>query len=521
MLKRVLGGVPALVVLVIGISIGPRFDRFVLPSFDGHPYAAMAENPQFFTIPPWGFRILAPTIVSFLPFSSEGAGFHWLNVLLLAGTVTVIAAWLRRLGFSSLAAVLAATGFGLSPPVRLLLEYQILVDPLAIFLMSVILYELDRPDLLSLTSLFALAALAKETTLLCLTLVPLVLVPREGLTRGLLHSAIVAAPACFLSFVLRTGWGYISTPSSLSSFSVFDLTLGRVIESARLLGGAALLSGLALPGLVGMFRETSSRLRLQAAILWSFAFALIVANPYRYSAADLPRLSVFAWPALLPIALAGLGFKRKPEKTLESPPSTLRSRLAVAGLLVSLTLVAMTDPYIRAPFERAPDPIAMVGRLRESLKAARAMDRGEAFVFDARQGRFASPVTEDFNLTEARRQRWFLYRGFGPRAAFGVGAPAFDGRAHWLLPLLTPRPMELSFVLESGEPALVRVSIGRQVLGSIRTDGSETVLLAPEHALIRGDNLLTLTGPRGVSVRVVRFAAAFATRREAIAQEKS
>lgn len=60
MLKRSLALGPAVVVLVLGLGIGPRYDRFVLPAFDGHVYAATAEQPRLFTVAPWGYRILEP-----------------------------------------------------------------------------------------------------------------------------------------------------------------------------------------------------------------------------------------------------------------------------------------------------------------------------------------------------------------------------------------------------------------------------------------------------------------------------
>jgi hypothetical protein len=35
---------------------GVVYDRFHLPAFDGHVYAAMAEEPRVFTVAPWGYR---------------------------------------------------------------------------------------------------------------------------------------------------------------------------------------------------------------------------------------------------------------------------------------------------------------------------------------------------------------------------------------------------------------------------------------------------------------------------------
>ena len=37
------------------------YDRFNLPAFDGHVYAAMSEEPRVFTVAPWGYRLLTPS----------------------------------------------------------------------------------------------------------------------------------------------------------------------------------------------------------------------------------------------------------------------------------------------------------------------------------------------------------------------------------------------------------------------------------------------------------------------------
>ena len=506
---------PAIWVLIFGLWIGPKYDRFVLPAFDGHVYDAMAESPRVFTLTPWGYRILEPWMVHLLPASSPAVGFFWLNLFLLAGAIFVVGAWLRRLGFSSASAALASLAFAVSPPMRVVLDYQILVDPLAVFLLAVILLELIEPDLLVLMALTTAAALTKETCLLVLTLLPIALVRRTGLARGLFDSMVVSTPAIALSVLLRVAWGSPAPPRS--SFAILDLTLGRMIASSWDLVTAAALSGLILPAVVGLFRETSVALRIQGALLWIFTFGLILANPYHYSVSDLPRLSIFAWPALLPLALAGLGLKRTPPpKGAPGRWSSLRTPLALLTLLTCLILVGITDPYRRAPFRENPNPVALVGRVRETLKTAGALERGEAFVFDARSGRFALPVREPFNLTEGRRQRWFLYDGFGRDAAFGSGAPAFRQEARLLLPILVPRTLVVSMEFEGPGDAEVSVSLGGRHLASIRSGASGGTFKIPPRLLTRGDNLLRLRGPAGVVIRLLRFHARLegAARRE-------
>ena len=502
MLKRLLALAPAVLVLLYGVWIGPKYDRFVLPAFDGHVYAAMAENPRVFTLAPWGYRLLEPWMVHLLPVSSSAQGFYCLNLVLLSSAVFVVGCWLRRLGFNGPAAAIAASAFAMSPPARVLLGYQVLVDPLALLLLIVILYELVDPDVLVLMALFAATALTKETGLLALCLVPVTLTRRSGRRWGILDSCVVAAPALMLTVLLRMIWG---NPAPPTLFSVLDLTLGRLIHSGWALAGAAALSGLLLPAFVGLFREESVELRVQGMLLWFLAFSLILLNPYHYSVFDLPRLSVFAWPALLPLALSGLGFRRVRTVPTTTPSERVRTTVSVLTLLTALLLVAATDSYRRAPFSHSPDPVAMVSRIRESLKTARALDAGETFMFDARSGRFASPIAERFNLTEGRRQRWFLYRGFGRDAPFESGAPVFEGNAEWLLPVLIPREVTISIVLEGPPGVRVKLSLSSHGLGSAPADGSLTTLKAPGKALFRGDNIVRLRGPQGVALRLRRF----------------
>jgi len=507
--RRFLVAVPALLVLTYGLSVGPRFDRFVLPAFDGHVYAAMAESPRVFTLAPWGYRILEPWIVHILPAPSAAAGFFWLNLGLLAATVCVLFAWLTRLGFSHAAAALSTSAFALSPPLRGIMDYQVLVDPLALLLAALVLHESVKPRVLVLIALFSAIAISKEAGLSFLVVTPLAFIPRHGWKRGAALTGLVVAPALALTLILRMSWG---NPAPSEPFSILNTLMERINSSAPSVAAAATLSGLTLLAFIGLFRETSTALRIQGLVLWFLTFLLLLSNPYQYSAFDLPRLSVYAWPALLPLALSGLGFKRSLQDSLELGRNSTR---AVAGsglvLLVVLGAVASTDSYDRAPFEPSPDPVAMLGRLRESLKAAQVLEEGGALSFDAESGRFAMPVTERFNLTEARQQRWFLYRGFGPDAAFGSGTPAFEGQAEILAPLFSAQPTRLTIAFDGAPDKRVNVSVGGVSVGWALADQTAVELILPKAALVRGDNIMRLDGPEGVPIQLRSFSLRLAT----------
>ena len=43
-----------------------QYDAFHLPAFDPYVYVAMAEHPSFFTVAPWGYRVLTPWALQLL-----------------------------------------------------------------------------------------------------------------------------------------------------------------------------------------------------------------------------------------------------------------------------------------------------------------------------------------------------------------------------------------------------------------------------------------------------------------------
>ncbi|MBX7184299.1 MAG: hypothetical protein K1Y01_04055 [Vicinamibacteria bacterium] len=499
---RFLSAAPALGLLVWGLAIGPKFDRYVLPAFDGYVYDAMADTPEVFTLAPWGYRILAPRIVHILPFASAAEGFFWLNLGCLAAALFALGVWLRRLGFGAWPSALAGAALLASRPMRELMHYQVLVDPLALLIITLTLLELTNPRLLVLSALFAAGALTKEVCLLPLVILPFVLAPKEGWKKAVIRTFAVAAPAACLAVYLRATWG---EPRAALDASIVDLVMERLRRSADVLPGTLLLSGVGLLALAGFVRETSRPLRIQAAAMWALTFAAVFLNPYHFSTPDLPRLSVVVWPALLPLALAGLGFRRAESPAPAPRPGRLAPIAAVITLLVCASLVAATDPFRHEPEDAWADPIPYLARNREAIKTARFLEDGGVFVFDSRSGRFAEPITERFNLTEGRRQRWFLFKGFGPQAVFESGAPEFRGEADLLLPVMSPRTVSLSIQFEGTEGTEVRIGVGGRPVASIPVGGEGGTFQVPGNMLKRGDNLLRLSSPGGAPVRLIRF----------------
>jgi hypothetical protein len=492
--------VPAAMVLLQGLWIGPKYDRYVLPAFDGYVYDAMAESPRVFTVAPWGYRILAPTIVHLLPFPSAAEGFFWLNLALLTAAVFAVGAWLRRLGFTPMVAFLGGLSLAITPPVRAVLEYQVLVDPLSLILFIAILNEFIAPRGLVLGALFALGALTKEVCLLPLLALPFAMSERQGWKQGPARSLAIAAPAVGLAAFLRATWG---GETALRSVAV----LGTVLSHAAQVPwpSAALFVGATFVGLRGFRAERSMAIRAAGVLLWFGCFLAVLANPYGFAPADLPRIALFAWTPVLPLVLIGLGFDR--DHT--SPPAARSNRtldvVAVFGLLGAAALVIGTDSYRRAPQAEPLEPITYLARSRETIKTARFLDDGNTFVFDSRSGRFAGPVTERFNLTEGRQHRWFLFDGFGRDAVFESGAPEFRDEARLLLPILTPRNATMTIDLEGPTDTLVKVSVAGRNLATLKADAPGVSFQVPAVLLIRGDNLLTLQAPEGSLIRLMRF----------------
>ncbi len=501
MLKRFLAFGPAVLVLLYGLWIGPKYDRYVLPAFDGFVYDAMADNPRVFTLAPWGYRILAPWIVHLIRAPSAAEGYFWLTLVCLAGTLLVLHSWLRRLGFTVNAAALAGVAFAVSPPIRLMLDYQVLVDPLALLIVALFLRELWAPRLWVLAALLAAGALTKEACVLQAFILPVILIPKRGFKRGWLETALLLGPALCLAIALRLTWG--EARPALEG-SLVQLFFERVSISGTYLVSAMALSGIGLLAVVGLVREPSLPLRILGSVTWALTFVTALANPYHFSIPDLSRLSAFAWPSVLPLALAGLGFRRGPEVADGEWRRGLTRLFSAATLVGCALLVSITDSFRHEPEDAWESPIRYLARNREALKTAALLDAGGALTFDSESGRYKGPITQRFNLTEGRLHRWFLFDGFGRDAVFEAGAPEFRGEAQLLVPVMGPRTLKVNMLIDGPKGTRITVSVaGRDVTGV--NSGEPSNFLVPASALTRGDNVLMLKAPPDPTLRLKQF----------------
>jgi hypothetical protein len=461
---------------------GVVYDRFHLPAFDGHVYAAMAEEPRVFTVAPWGYRLLAPWLVHLSPWNAA-RGFGILTPLALFAAGLGVYACARRQGGRVLPSALAAAALLASPPVAQILRYVLLTEPTTLALETLFLYALAAGaswPLVALVGVFGTAS--KEFFLLLLPAFFLVR-RRAGALRALVETAGVMAPAALLSLVLRFWW----TPQLAGAGGV--PSPGLVVERLRLwaltqTAAAALVAVAAALAVAGALLGRGVRgSRAAFAFVAAAAFAAPFLNPADFSAADLPRLHVYVLPPLVLLGLRLFG-----RETAPAPPVALPRLVgvgaAVAALVLASAPVAVLDRYRRLDLRADGDADRVLAFLRGTLTAGARLAAGETVEQTA-----VRPPSDDAPGT---RLRWFARDGWEPAAA---GALATGPLAVVIVPARPAGTVELLLALEPPLPEL-RASIGGRPLASEWTAAGWR-LLVPRDALLRGDNAVALTRPPG------------------------
>lgn len=454
------------------------YDRFNLPAFDGHVYAAMAEEPRVFTVAPWGYRLLMPWLVHLSPWNAA-RGFAVLTptALFLAGLVTF--AMLRRLGNGTSASVLAAAALLAADPIARILRYRMLVEPMALLFETLFLLALaTRASWPVLALVGVLGTASKEFFLL---LLPAVFLARtvDGRARAAADAVAVLAPSLALTLVLRFWWTpYLASPAG---------GLPAVGERLRVWattqpGPLALLAVLAVVAALGAARPQAARWR------WAFLYVAVVAfaapflNPSDFSAPDLPRLHVYVLPALLPFVLLALDrvwpHAGEPAASAAAPRAAAIMSLA-ATVAVVLSPLVLLDRYRRVDLRGDGDASQVLATCRGTLMAAERLARGEAF----EQGAIRAA-----DETGEPRLRWFLRSGW---EADDEGAVMTGRNAALILPMRPPRAVEVGLVFAAEPAGDLRISIGHRPVQVERAGGELRLVLAAD-ALVRGDNLLVL-----------------------------
>jgi hypothetical protein len=493
------------------------YDRFHLPAFDGHVYVAMAEHPGFFTVAPWGYRVLNPWLARLMtwPLRDHSLAFFWSTLVALGLGGWLLFAYLRRLGWATLTALLALTLFGVSGPVGEVVRYQFLAEPLTFLLEMALLVALETAAPVGLLVLVGvLGVLAKEFFLLLLPLIWLVRRRRDGDRRAARATFAVVVPAALVTIALRMAWAPgIHPPLPSLSLDTAALAWERMVQSWPDWRADALLMGLTPLAVLGSLRGRGRPLAARGAYL---VFAVMVPpflNPVTFFSDDIPRLLLYALPGVLPLALAALdGLLPDGEASPATRWPVWAHPLGIAlAAAVGLGPFAVIDSYRRVDLQGSRDATVMLATLRGSLEAAEALDSGDEFVFDARSGRYSEGLPTPYNLSALRRVRWFLRDGWGAAAtrqggSLEMAAPV----AHILLPCFTPRDLSATLTLRAKAPTRLAVSVNGRPVADVLVEpvAGAFAIRIPQGALFRGDNDLSLAvvGDASGRVAVERFA---------------
>jgi hypothetical protein len=325
--------------------------------------------------------------------------------------------------------------------------------------------------------------------------------------------------------LLRLWW----TPELRTPHAPLDLSLLEAgLEVLALqwfdTGRALLLSGVLPLALAGaLLGESRPFLRVYG----YFALACVALSllawvnvpsptPVPLFAANTERLLVYALPLVIPLALQALERVLRLAPAVAAPagrePAWLPAvSLAVCAAALLFPLLA-TARYRRLPLHQARDGPLLMAFCQESLRTARRLERGEEVAFDPERMRFAWGIDDPGRLFE---MRWFLREGWGPLAHYGVHDVVMrEPRATIALPCLHPRELLVSLALQAEQPASYRVFVNGAPVGraSASEESTPSSLRVPAAALVRGDNLLTLSAmdgaPPGTRLRGLTLRAA-------------
>jgi hypothetical protein len=495
-----------------------RYDRFQLPAFDAYVYVAMAERPAFFTVAPWGYRVLTPWLVDALPMPNVIRGFRrvTLGALSLAGAALFL--FLRRLGHGAAPSLLAVAVFGFSPPVAEAVRDPFLAEPLAVLLLVLFLLAVESGAGLAVLALLGvLGALAKELLLVLLPLAYVAAEPRAGRGRALARTALVMLPALVATALLRMWWTpQLAGAPGVPALSDATAALATLAGSWRDWWAPVLLGGLTPAAALGALRGSARPLLRRYGWLVVVLVVLpLAAGVYTgdgaassFFALDVPRLLLYALPLLLAFALIALD-RIWPHKTPPPPPlhpgAGTRAVAAAAAAALAVAPLWALDRYRRVDLRGARDGPLVLALSRESLRTAARLEGGRAVSYEPARQRYVWGKSDPGGLG---RMRWYLRDGWGGQAHYGTGPVVMhDREATLLVPCLRPRDVEI--VLEAWAPTPTRLAAfvnGRPVGSFVPGPGGAAVaLLVPAGAFVRGDNLLTLAAPAAAAgVRLER-----------------
>lgn len=482
-----------------------RYSRYELPTFDPYVYLAMAEHPAFFTIPPWGYRVLSPFLAHALPMPPLRA-YRYLCFVNLALAGGLLFLWLRQLGHGEWPSLLAVLALTASAPVAELVRAPVMAEPASLVLALAFLVGLEAgAPLTLLAAILALGALGKEIFVLFAPLAYLTRWRRLGHARALLAAVLVGLAPLAATATLRLWW----TPGPATPHPAMTPELLR--HAARTLFGPAwaetwpalVLGGLTPLALLGALRQAGRPFLARYGYL-ALAMYVLPLGAWIYVPGTQPvillgsntlRLMIYALPFLLALALSALDRLWPHQGPWPAPavPGRVATVLGAFALVVSLGLpfVAL-DRYRRIDFRTVRDGPLVLALTRQSLKTARWLDEGRTVIWEMSELGWAA----DGDPRGLPRMRWFLREGWGPELHYGTGEVFLaQPKGTLLVPLFEPGDLELSLALGGAEGLPLEIAVNRAPVRRIRlaADVREFTVVLPAARLFRGDNRVTLT----------------------------
>ena len=492
-----------------------RYHRFDLPAFDAYAYVAMAEQPAFFTLAPWGYRVLTPWLARVLPGPNVLRGFRALNLAAVGAAAVLLFLFLRRLGLATAPSLAGLAAFLLSPPVTELVKNPFLADASTLALESAFVLAVEAgAGIPALALISALGALSKESFFLFVPLVYLARRSRDGEARALAGAAVALAAGLAAALVLRGWWTpHLRTPvPALQADTLRAAGQNLAAFLSRQAWGRWYFAGLALAATAAAMRAPGRLFLARYGYVLVAATAAPFFNPVVFSPGDVRRLLVHALPSLVPLALLAAW----PVKE-QLAPDAARARVpwfpaaaALAAVAVIAAPLLVADRYRRADFGGRRDGPLVLAFCRDSLRTARRLERGEAVNFDPESRRFEWGVSDPGEL---ERMRWFLREGWGDTPHYGTGEIVMQApEATLVLPCLTPRDLRLTLEMRAPSPRAGAVLVNGRPVGAWHASpaGEAASALVPASTLFRGDNLVTLAAAAGVAapVRLARLTVA-------------
>ncbi len=468
------------------------WDGFTLPGFDAHVYLAMAEEPRVFTLGPWGYRILLPSLLgTLLPPRLLVSGFDWASRVSLVLASGLLFVYLRILGATLRASLLAVLAMMLTPSVGAVFANPFLVEPFALMLLLVALIAIEaNAGAWAIALSLILLSLSKEIWLLLLPLVFLKNLapdPRESILRTLR----IAAPALWVNLLVR--WLWSPQPGPTPPGADYLGALASIASNLAVFAPQFLLGGLAIAALLALYREEAREyLRRHALTLLPLLALPLFAAAYTGEGAatsffsdDVRRLLIYVIPFAAALAVhldPGHG------GAVSMPSSARLTRAAQALVLLFLIAPLALDRYSRIDLGTSRDGPYVLGFARETLRTARKLDRGETVILDPTERKFAWGVTPP---SELQKLRFFLGNGFGPLAHYGIHEIKMrEASATLVIPVLEPRRLAIKATMDARVSAWVTFLASGNKVGEVLV-GPQAVTVTldvPPARLFRGDN---------------------------------